>query len=107
MTEVKIKIPVTTNIDFTLKRMLEEFNIPFNDALEFGGKFLLAERDASFDYPPSKLYSKISLLIEKLEEMSQKYYACLDKQKEICPTKDPEKEADEFFKEIGATDGKD
>lgn len=69
--EYEQKIPVTTNINSKIKKMLEEEGININRALEFGAKFLLAEVGA-MDYPMCKMSNNLANIQKTMEELNNK-----------------------------------
>lgn len=78
--------------------------IPLKDAMEFGIKFILADKESeSYDYPACNLIAKLQRISKSLSEISQKYYALKEKyepeekSEEEVSTKSPEEEADEIF----------
>jgi len=66
-----MKINVTTSIDDSIYTKAKENNISWNDALEFGISFLIAEKEG-YDYPSNKLLIKIANFQEKISELSLK-----------------------------------
>jgi len=87
-----MKINVTTSIDHEIWQIAKDNGMSWNDALEFGIKFLLADNDEDlkFDYPKNNLSEKLKNATRLLNEK------CM----EIERLKDPidaEKEADELF----------
>lgn len=58
------------NFDAKLWILAKENQIPLKDALEFGIKFLIADKN-EFDYPECNLQKKVSTLGKKLSLKSQ------------------------------------
>lgn len=58
---------VNTTIDARIHRLAKENSIQWNDALEFGIIFLLAERDIG-DHPPNSLSEKIKKMSALLNQ---------------------------------------
>ena len=63
-----MKTAINTTIEGSLKELALYNEIAFNDALDFGVKFLLAEKDRSFDYPESKLQNRLIAINNRLTE---------------------------------------
>jgi len=87
-----MKINVTTSIDHIVWKIAKEKMISWNDALEFGIKFLLAEKDDNFEfeYPQNKLSERLKNTTRLLNEK------CMEIERLTDPI-DAEKEADELF----------
>ena len=62
-----MKINITTSIDPNLWQSARDNLISWSEALEFGIKFLVAEKDLG-DYPENSLSEKIKRVHEKLQE---------------------------------------
>jgi len=87
-----MKTTISTTIEIALREEAYNRKIPLNDALEFGIKFLLAEKDG-VDYPENSLSKKIEKLVEnlnnkcsemeKLEEKLNIYTDPLDDEEEL------------------------
>jgi len=67
------KIRITTTIHPKAWNLCKEHDISFNDALEFGAVFLMAEKFEDQSYPPCDLFDKLKRTIKLLEEKSQLY----------------------------------
>ncbi len=67
-----MKVPVNTTIEKEKKELTIKKNIKFNEALEFGIRFLLSEKyQYDYQYPNSLLKSKFEKIIETLNEKCQ------------------------------------
>ena len=66
------KARVETTVELRLKKLAEYNQIKFSDALEFGLRFKLAERDLIDFYPENKLLINIRKLQEQLEIANNK-----------------------------------
>jgi len=66
----KLKTNITTSIKNEIWMLAKQCNLNWNEALEFGIQFILAEDDIC-DYPKCKLYEKVEKLTVKLSEVSQ------------------------------------
>jgi len=55
-------------MEVELKEVALREGIVFNKALDFGVRFLLAEKDRTYNYPPTKLQEKLFSVIEKMKE---------------------------------------
>jgi len=62
-----MKTIVTASIDLETYNLAKNHNISWSKALEFGIKFLVAEKE-SFGYPPNKLLANIENLQNLLAE---------------------------------------
>lgn len=91
-----MRLTISTTIDAEIHKIAKDNNIAWNDALEFGIKFLIAQKEG-FNYPDNSLSNKIinltKLLQDKCDEIEKLKSSV---QNEI----DAEKEADEVFKNI-------
>ena len=64
-----MRTSINTTIETELKTMAISEGIAFNKALEFGIKFLIAEKDG-LEYPENRLLKKMDTLRELLEKTS-------------------------------------
>jgi hypothetical protein len=64
-----MKITISTTIDVEVHKLAQDNKVAWNDALEFGVKFLVAQKEG-FDYPENKLLNKIQFLSQKIGELS-------------------------------------
>lgn len=92
-----MRISAHTTVDLKLKQLAEDCNIEITKALEFGLKFLLAEKDLG-DYPHNRLLININKLNEVIEQLNTKI-------EELTPTIQEVKETDtdenkDIFEEI-------
>jgi hypothetical protein len=65
-----MKINVTTTIDAITHQSAKDNDISWSDALEFGVKFLIAEKEG-FDYPENNLSKKIAFLTGFISDQSK------------------------------------
>lgn len=104
------RVVVTTSISNDHWNLAKENNIAWNDALEFGIKFLIAERDG-FDYPKNKLSEKLEKTIKMLNAKSQECEAIRDQIDNLENERDEnddgsDGEIDEMLNAKGGDDGK-
>ena len=90
-----MKINVTTSIDALVWQKAKDNDISWSDALEFGIKFIVAEKDG-IDYPPCKLLGRIANLSQNLSQKCQEIEELKDPQE----FEDAKKEADDLLKDI-------
>ena len=90
-----MNIHVTTSIDNNLWQKARDNDLSWSDALEFGIRFLSAEKDG-IDYPPCKLLGRIANLSQNLSQKCQEIEELKDPQK----FEDAKKEADDLLKDI-------
>jgi len=64
------KSNVTTSVKSNIWQMAKEENIAWNDALEFGIRFLIADKDG-FDYPDCKLQEKLHKVVAHRNALMQ------------------------------------
>jgi len=91
-----MKITISTTIDAFIYKDAKDYNIAWNDALEFGIKFLIAEKEG-IDYPANKLLSKIANFQKLLAEQIE----INESLKTPAPVVDAQKEAEEILKDLG------
>ncbi len=104
------KTNVTTSIPLNVWREAKENNIAWNDALEFGILFKLADADGFGDYPESNLLKKFH---EKVKILQAKFQECEalrsqlgdDYEEDPQDPKEANKEADDILNNF--VDGKD
>jgi len=65
------RISIAANISYNLHSLAKENNIGWTEALEFGVKIMLADKNL-MDYPECNLKHKITSLVNKLTETSSK-----------------------------------
>ena len=59
-----MKVNISTTLEHEIKQEALNNEISFNKALEFGIKFLLAEKGLGYDYPENNLQKKLLKVIE-------------------------------------------
>jgi len=91
-----MKITISTTIDAFIHKDAKDHNIAWNDALEFGIKFLIAEKEG-IDYPANKLLSRIANFQKLLAEQIE----INESLKTPAPVVDAEKEVEDLFKDMG------
>lgn len=65
------KVNITTSIPIGLRQIAIDNNIPLNEALIFGLKFIMAERSqGEMDYPPNTLSNKLEKMGTLLNQIS-------------------------------------
>jgi len=64
------KSNITTSIKNDIWGLAKKNNIAWNDALEFGIKFLVADGEG-FDYPKTKLGLRVETILQRLSDVSQ------------------------------------
>lgn len=83
----------SVNIAHDLHNLCKQHNISLRSALEFGIKFLLAEKDEyAFERPHTKLQEKLERVIKQLSEKSQEYEDLKESLNKDDPKKDDEVE---------------
>lgn len=91
-----MKTTISTTIDAFIHKEAKDHDIAWSDALEFGIKFLIAQKEG-FDYPENKLLSKIQYLSKIIQDQSQE----IENLKQSAPVVDAKKEAEEILKDLG------
>lgn len=82
---------ITTSIDPVVHQLARDNSISWAEALEFGIKFLVAEKDG-VDYPDNKLLNRIAKLQGLIAEVTQS--------KEEGPKKTAEEDLKEVFEGV-------
>ena len=90
------KTNISTTIEAELKQIAQREGINFNTALEFGVKFLLAEKDLAYDYPTSKLQAKLLAVNNRLAEQLENTNKEDDNEADEILSAEPTKEEPEF-----------
>lgn len=95
-----MKTAVNTTLPVEVKTMATTEGINFNEALEFGIRFLLADKDGglNYEYPESKLFIKFKTILNRLTEQIEKVERLENLKLEIKPADELEPEnQDEIF----------
>ena len=93
----------SVNVKWDLWQLAKQNLIQFNDALEFGLLFLLADKDPlTFEYPNCNLLNKRDKFRQLFEAKAQECEALRDQlnNKDIIPQKTAKQEVDEIFNDI-------
>jgi phage regulator Rha-like protein len=91
-----MRLNITTSIDAEIRGIAKDNNIALSDALEFGIKFLVAQKDG-FGFPDNKLSEKVRSLTSMLQDKFNE----LETLKNPIKLEQAEKEADDILKDIG------
>jgi len=94
-----LKTNITTTVRQDFWSLAKQYNIAWNDALEFGIHFLVADKDGGlgFDYPHNNLQNKLHKMVKNFEAKAQECNALRDQLEGVDPTEDL-KNLDDVFK---------
>lgn len=98
----KPKVQVNTNANNELWEWVKSKGIPFNELLEFGIKFKMAELE-NFEFPNNIISQRLAKAMQRINELNEQLYN-LSENKEI---QEKEKPIGEELKEVFGDDIKD
>jgi len=103
-----MKTNITTSLDVGIKKIAMEEGIKMNNALEFGIRFLLADKDGglNFDYPDTRLGNKLQSVLNRLTEQLAKVEKLESLKLEIVPADEVEPTPEGVFNATPDTDDK-
>lgn len=91
-----MKTTISTTIEQSTWNEAKENSIAWSDALEFGIKFFIADKEG-YDYPACKLSNKILALQKVIRDQSEE----IERLQNPKTIEDLKKEADDIFKDLG------
>lgn len=94
-----MRLPVNTTVSVELKELVKNQKINFHEALEFGIKFLIADKDGGliYEYPENNLSNKLRNTLNRLNEQTEKIEKLENLKLKITPADELEPTSEDVF----------